>query len=124
MALSILTRFATKTAIIAGVTAGLGRILAELCSFGSNKTERIETLTFREAVGFFAERPEDIRIARGALMREKRVKETLVTWAFLDAANQPVKNDSGVPLGKRMLVKEFDPELTDYFGDADLIVFE
>ena len=111
----------TSTAVC--FAAGVGKKIVELRS-GNAGHERMERLTFSEAVGWFTRKPEDIRIAEGVLLKEQHRCGTLITWGYLDAAGKLLSGEKEKPYTRRLLAKELDRELLDYFGDADIIVFK
>ncbi|GET39845.1 hypothetical protein [Microseira wollei] len=73
---------------------------------------------------FVTERPPDPRIKKGAMLRSHRKKGYLFSQVFLDKENQLVCKQNGIPYGRQILVKQFDEELNESFGDKDLIIVE
>lgn len=124
MLLQRLTALAEITTTVACFAAGAGKKIAELSRGMGGEHERVERLTFPEAIGWFAQRPDDIRIAKGVLLKEPHRRGTLVTWGYLDAAGTLLSGEKGTPYLRRVLAKDLDRELSDYFGEHDLIVLE
>lgn len=122
MLLQRLTALAEITTTVACFAAGAGKKIAELSRGTGGEHERMERLTFPEAVGWFAQRPDDIRIAKGVLLKESHRRGTLVTWGYLDAAGKLLSGKT--PYLRRVLAKELDRELSEYFGEHDLIILE
>ncbi|MEW9552366.1 hypothetical protein [Nonomuraea sp. NPDC050783] len=81
-------------------------------------------LGYAEAIGWFvAHRPPGNAAARGGILRTPRPQGgTEVTLMFLDSAGELVCAPDGTPCATRLLVDEFDEELTDAFGDTPLLI--
>jgi hypothetical protein len=86
----------------------------------------LERLTYEEAIGWFkTARPPNIAVSKGAMLRVRSERGVwLVTQVFLAADNTLVVKPDGAPLGRRLEVRLLDDELTDLFGDHDLVVVE
>ena len=91
--------------------------------------EVISVMTYREVVEFFVtERPRFPEIQKGAILRQKHPKKQglfVVYQVFLDGKSELVcRQDNGIPFGRKVLVKNFDEELSDSFQNKDLLIFE
>lgn len=91
--------------------------------------EVISVLTYRQVVEFFVtERPRVKEIKKGAILRQEYPKKqglVIIYQVFLDENNELVcRQDNGIPFGRKVLVKNFDEELLNYFENKDLLIFE
>jgi len=119
-----LTALAKITSTVACIAAGVGKKLANLQREKGDEFERMEILTFAEVVGWFGKRPNDVRITKGILLKESHRRGTMVTLGFLDADGTLLTGEKGTLYIRRVLAKELDRELSDYFGLHDLIILE
>lgn len=82
-------------------------------------------LTYASAVVYFCDhRPDDKRIAKGAILRAPHPEGQIVTQVFLDCDHRPVPQPNGRPYGRRLLVSRFDVELESAFSGTDCIIVE
>ncbi|MEO0967416.1 MAG: hypothetical protein AAFX80_03515 [Cyanobacteria bacterium J06639_18] len=82
-------------------------------------------LTYSAVIKYFVtERPEDIKIKKGAVLLEKCSQGFLITQVFLDSNNQLVCDVHDRPYGRRVLAIKIDKELQDAFGKQNLIIVE
>ncbi|GDZ95176.1 hypothetical protein PA905_34150 [Planktothrix agardhii CCAP 1459/11A] len=91
--------------------------------------EVISVMTYKAVVEFFVtERPSFPEIQKGAILRQKYPKKQglfVVYQVFLDGKSELVcRQDNGIPFGRKVLVKNFDEELSDSFQNKDLLIFE
>jgi len=91
--------------------------------------EVISVMTYKAVVEFFVtERPSFPEIQKGAILRQKHPKKQglfVVYQVFLDGKSELVcRQDNGIPFGRKVLVKNFDEELSDSFQNKDLLIFE
>lgn len=119
-----LTALAEVTSMVACFAAGVGKKIGDLRRAKESECEKMEMLTFAEAIGWFGKRPNDVRIAKGILLKEPHRRGVMVTLGFLDAADTLLSGEQGTPYIRRVLAKELDRELSDYFGQHDLIILE
>lgn len=86
----------------------------------------VEAMSYDEALKYFIqERPKDNqKIKKGAIFRKKQQDGYFLMWAFLDKDEEFVLDDEGNPYGRQMIVHKLDKELTETFGDGDLIIVE
>ncbi len=88
-------------------------------------TERIETLTLREAVTRMVEgRPELECAAKGALVVVPHREGRQVFWTYLDSANQIVRLADGSLAGKKAICTSIDDELSVVLGGRELLILE
>jgi hypothetical protein len=92
---------------------------------GIQHPEIVPLLTYRAVIEYFAKERDFVKdVAKGALMREPHEDGHMVVQVFLDAEDKLCfKDDRRTPWGRRMAVKSLDAELTDIFGDRDVVLF-
>lgn len=91
--------------------------------------EVISVMTYREVVEYFVtERPSSPEIRKGAILRQiyPKNKELFVVYqVFLDGNNELVCHQSnGIPFGRKVLIRNFDEELSNSFQNKNLLIFE
>lgn len=85
----------------------------------------VDKMTYEEAIKYFIQqRPDDDQVSKGVILRESNSKGYLFIQAFLDDENNVVKKKSGMPFGRKLIVREFDEELSESFSDKDMILVE
>ncbi len=86
--------------------------------------DRVQRLSYGDAVRWFVQnQPESSEPLRGALIRRPDPCGYQVIWLFLDEGNDPVTGADGGPHGRKAIVAELDEELSECFGDHDLLIF-
>lgn len=85
----------------------------------------IEVLTLDDAIRYFeSDHPPSQNVSKGALIRQPHQEGQLLAQLFLDKNNQLILCDDGTPYGRHLVVKRFDKNLRDAFGDKKLILVE
>lgn len=85
----------------------------------------VDTLTFRDVVTWLTNnRPDDKRIAKAAVLREAQRNGLKVTTVFLNDKGEVVRDEHDIPLGIAQRVTRLDQELTEFFGNRDMVLFE
>lgn len=86
--------------------------------------DRVQRLSYGDAVRWFVHnQPRSAEPLRGALIRRPDPCGHQVIWLFLNEGNAPVTGAQGEPHGRKAIVAELDEELTDCFGDQELLIF-
>lgn len=84
-----------------------------------------EKLSYDAAIQYLVNnRPDVSNVAKGAILRQPHERGYSITQVFLDNKNQLVCMSSGRPYGRRLIVQQLDPELTEAFDNEDLIIVE
>lgn len=90
--------------------------------------EVFPVITHKEVVEYFVnERPSFPITNKGAILRQKYPKKLdlfVVYQIFLDEHNELVCQPNGIPFGRKVLVRNFDEQMLEFFQDKDLIIFE
>lgn len=87
--------------------------------------DTIELMTYGEAIEYFVNHsPPDLKVSKGIMLRQPHTKGFMFVQVFLDEKNNLLSKLNGSPYGRRLIVKQFDEELTEHFSDKDLIVVE
>ncbi len=87
--------------------------------------EVISVMTYENAVKYFVtERPSDLKVKRGAILKQHHQQGYYLAQVFLDSYNNVLCQTNGKPYGRQLVVRELDEELRDVFGDKDLIIVE
>jgi hypothetical protein len=87
--------------------------------------DTVELLTYGEAIEYFVNSsPPDLKVNKGIMLRQPHAKGFMFVQVFLDEKNNLLCKSNGNPYGRRLIVKQFDEELTEHFADKDLIVVE
>ena len=85
---------------------------------------RIPLLVYSDVVRYFAEeRPDDARIACGAMLVRPGHRGLTIFLAFLDDQKQIVRDANEQPYGRCMLAAEVDDELRGLLADSELLLF-
>jgi hypothetical protein len=112
---------------------GLFESMATLCETGSwtrmesipLDPDTIPVLTFRSVVEWMTyNRPQDSRVAKVALLQESQGESVKIVTVFLDSANMPVIGPNGIPYGRAQRAQRIDQELSDFFGQRSMVLFE
>lgn len=104
------------------LAAKFSEILRTLLPIGP---ELVQSLTYGEAVRYFAEqRPVDSQVVRGAMLMQPHPQGFLFTQVFLTAENELAGDADGKPYGRRLIVKAVDEELRETFGGNDVVIVE
>jgi hypothetical protein len=69
-------------------------------------------------------RPQDSRVAKVALLQESQGESVKIVTVFLDSANMPVIGPNGIPYGRAQRAQRIDQELSDFFGQRSMVLFE
>jgi len=105
--------------------AKLSDVFSVICNLISPDADVVEVLTYRDVVSYaLSDRPIDPNCKKGAVMKQTHPKGFLVTQVFLDSDNELVCKPDGAPYGRKLVVKNFDPELLEYFGDKKLLILD
>lgn len=84
-----------------------------------------DIVTYNEVVEYFVKsRPENNRIAKGALMMQKNSEGKKLTFLFLDVNNEPVLDNSNLPYGKTIIANSVDEALVEFSEGHSIIIFE
>lgn len=111
--------------LLAALIAWARRCLAEFGASAQRVAAPDRVLTYRETVRYLVEnRPPGQVAVRGALLRRRQTGAWLFQLMFLNESNDPVADPvTGRTLGRTILARGCDEELTEMFGDRDLILF-
>jgi molecular chaperone DnaK (HSP70) len=81
-------------------------------------------MTYAQAIEYFVvARPDDERVVKGAMLRLPHPQGQTFVQVFLDRNNEVVYKNKK-PYGRRLLVREFDTELREVFGNKELVLVE
>ncbi|MEZ4710929.1 MAG: hypothetical protein R3A44_27270 [Caldilineaceae bacterium] len=81
-------------------------------------------MTYREAVDYFLRQKPKFEFARGVMLREKQGDEQVIfTQVFLDQYDQ-ILTHNGKVVGRKLFVRQLDPELDQFFAEHDVVVVE
>ena len=87
--------------------------------------EVLSEMSYESAISYFVDaRPNDSRVAKGAMILQSHPQGHLLSQVFLDASSDLVEAPDGKPYGRRLVVKRLDAELERTFGDKDLVIVE
>lgn len=87
--------------------------------------EVIPIITYEDTIKYFiTDRPNDLRIRKGAILRQPHPQGYHLAQVFLDKNNQVVFSPNGVPYGRQLVARELDEELLEVFGNKKLIIVE
>ncbi|MEH2257213.1 hypothetical protein [Nostoc sp.] len=87
--------------------------------------EVVSVMTYENAVKYFViERPSDLKVERGAILKQHHQQGYYLAQVFLDTYNNVLCQTNGKPYGRQLVARELDEELRDIFGDKDLIIVE
>ncbi|HBE16589.1 MAG TPA: hypothetical protein DDW51_02970 [Cyanobacteria bacterium UBA11367] len=100
-------------------------LLAPLRNLLPSDTEIVPVMKYEDAIRYFVtDRPKDPKIKKGIMLRQRHRQGQQFMQSFLDKDNQLVCQPDGIPYGRSLVVKQFDEELQEAFGDQDLIIVE
>jgi hypothetical protein len=103
-----------------GTIAGLDKIIPEI---RPKQYLDAEQITYQDVIAYFREeRPNDVRIEAGALLRRPDIGGVILYHIFLDG-DDGVVADEGVLFGRAVRAHTIDDELNSRFGSTDLIIF-
>jgi hypothetical protein len=87
--------------------------------------EIVTQMTYSEAIAFFVDhRPADPRVVKGAMFLQRHPQGHLLVQVFLGKSSNLVCDPEGKPYGRRLVVRNIDPELQHTFGSQDLVIVE
>lgn len=87
--------------------------------------EVIPIITYEDMIKYFiTDRPNDPRIRKGAILRQTHPQGYHLAQVFLDKNNQVVLSSNSVPYGRQLIARELDDELSEVFGNKELIIVE
>jgi hypothetical protein len=90
-----------------------------------SEPEILPLMKYDDAIRYFVtERPKDPKVKKGAMLRQRHRRGYLFTQMFVDEDNRVVFSPDRVPYSRQLVVKQFDEELREAFGDKDLIIVE
>lgn len=82
-------------------------------------------ITYEETIKYFiTERPNDPKIKKGAILRQRHPQGYHLAQVYLDKNNQVVLSSNGAPYGRQLVTRELDEELLEAFGSKKLIIVE
>jgi len=83
----------------------------------------VPLLSYRNVVAYTVDHaPPTLRADQCIVVRKPHPRGFLIVQAFTNAEGQLVRGRKGEVLGRRIVAKELDPELTELFGEKDLLV--
>ncbi len=89
------------------------------------KTEVVSLAEYDKTMKYFVtNRPNDMNVKKGAILRQKHPQGYLLTQVFLDDKSQFVYNSEGKPYLRQTVAKKLDEELHHTFKNNDLIIVE
>jgi hypothetical protein len=92
---------------------------------GGGEPQEVEVITFRSVITYFQKnRPRDSRVKKGAILSKPNSKGYHLSLLFLDNNNNPVCGSDGKPYGCELVGKQLDDELSEAFGNNNLIIVE
>ncbi len=87
--------------------------------------EPITELTYSDAIAYFVnDRPDNLRIVKGAVLLIPKRPMMQVYFLFLDEQNIPLCNEGGIMYGRALQVVSLDNELQEAFGGTELLILE
>ncbi|QIR36877.1 hypothetical protein HCG51_09075 [Tolypothrix sp. PCC 7910] len=82
-------------------------------------------MTYESAIQYFVtDHPSDSITKKGAIIRQIHPQGHHLVQVFLNAQNQLILRPDGKLYGRQLVARELDKELSDTFGDQDLIIVE
>jgi transcription antitermination factor NusA-like protein len=97
----------------------------------------VEVMAYSDAIEYFVRNaPADLHVSKGVMLRQSHPRGYLFIQVFLDSQNNLLRKTgredrrgqtdktNGKLYGRRLIVEQFDRELSDLFGDKDLILVE
>ncbi|MCQ2378272.1 MAG: hypothetical protein MJ016_03545 [Victivallaceae bacterium] len=90
----------------------------------SMRPESCRTLTYGALIGeVLKNRPADPAVAGCCVLKETVGSNIRIIVLYIDRQDEPVFGND-IPYGFYLLTKEFDDELTEAFGDTDMLVIK
>jgi len=86
--------------------------------------EIVETFTYHEVVEYFVKNRPNKMAVKGVIIKEQHPKGQMIIQVFLDQKDELVCQSNGISYGRKQIVKNFDEELKEYFGDKSMIIFQ
>lgn len=88
--------------------------------------ETVSILTYKSMIEYFViNRPDEPNVNKAATLREEiKSKGYLITQVFLNEDNEVICRPDGSPYGRKFFAKTLDEELSDAFGNKNVIVIE
>lgn len=100
-------------------------LLAAVRGLQPTEAEIVPLMKYDDAIRYFVtERPKDSKVKKGAMLQQRHRQGYLFTQMFLDENHRVVFSPDEVPYSRQLIVKKFDKELIEAFGDKDLIIVE
>ena len=85
----------------------------------------VDVLTFRNVVEWLTtNRPASKEVARAAVLREQDSGVLRVTSVYLNSEGGLIVGADGIPCGRAQRVRTLDQELSEFFNDRSMVVFE
>jgi hypothetical protein len=111
-----------RNTIKESVTSGLDSVFGKS---SKNQLPLVESMQYDELVGyFFDKKPEDDRVKKFLLMREKHELGWVYTQCFLNDTDEVLEDESGNLYGRKFVVKNPDKEINDLFGESNSVILE
>jgi hypothetical protein len=89
------------------------------------QADTVDLLTFRNVVEWLtANRPAKPETIRAAVLREQCEGFLKVTTVYLNSDDGLIVGSEGIPVGRSQRVRTLDHELSDFFGNRSMGVFE
>lgn len=119
----LIPRILFGAGLLAGGLVLTVAVLASLDNKLAKDPEVISLMTYKSAIEYFVQnRPTLSEVKKGALMREAHSKGYLVSQVFLDDMDEIVCKADGTPYGRKVVVRQFDEELTNSFRGTNMII--
>ena len=85
----------------------------------------VPLMTYEEVLRYFiSDRPDDPRVAKGALLFDAHPEGKLLTQLFLDENNEMLSDAKGLPYGRKLIATAIDQDLDAIREDHDFLVVE
>jgi hypothetical protein len=85
----------------------------------------VDCVSYGQIVDYFVTaRPDDRRVAKGAILLDDDPRGIALVQVFLDACNGLVCDAEGVPYGRRVVAESLDAELVEVFDGRHLVIVE
>lgn len=89
------------------------------------EAETVDVLTFRDIVEWLtANRPAKPEAVRAVVLREQLEGLLKVTTVYLNSDGGLIVGPEGIPCGRAQRVRALDQELSEFFGNRSMVVFE
>ena len=87
--------------------------------------EVVEILNYSEVIDYFVkDKPTNLRIVKGAILRASHPAGELITQVYLDEDNHLVDEEKKQVCGRRLIAKKLDKELEYAFAGKSMIIVE